>query len=284
MILSKAEITSGGTKLSSLSNMLDSNIFTYGYYTFSEDELYYKWLRITVHLEKESLISRVIVQIHDLRDTFDLLDDAQVKVVDQKKEDEGKEDGGLCPPADIWASNFKIIFNCTRPMIGDTVVIEKYVRYAPYGIRVKINEIEVYGTDKPKKKLTKKKLTKRDLTEKNLTNLKISFIVIGAVLGVLVLYFVINECKKSIERSDIDQEPRDHISSVQRNSVALEPTRQERTITEVIPTAPHLSHLSPPSYTESISVHGEDDVPSYEDVIANSDSFAIVNKICYDKS
>ena len=264
MILSEANITSGGSKHYSLSYMLDSNTVTYGFYTFSVDELYYKWLRITVLLEKESLISRVVVRIYDSWDTYNLLDDAQVKVVYQKKEDEGKEGGGLCTPADIWASNFKIIFNCTRPMIGDTVMIEKYVRYAPYGTRVKINEIEVYGTDKPKR---------------NLTHLQISFIVIGAVLGALVLRFAINQYKKNKRSSDRDQELRVHIPAVQINSVEQEQTRQERTTTDVIPTAPHLSNRSPPSYTDSNRVHGEDDVPSYEDVIANSDSFTITNNL-----
>ena len=208
MILSKAEISSGGYGLTPLSNMIDGNISTYVQYTYLEKDLSYKWLRIKVHLEKESLIWRVVV---NTTDTFELLDDAQVRVIEGK--DEWKEGDDLCTPDINQDSDREIEFECNKLMLGDSVVIEKYVTHAPDVTRVEINEIVVYGTDKPKRK--------------PLTHLQISMIVIGAVLGVLVLCFVINQLYKADKkRSDIDKQSRDHIPSVEMNSVAPEQTGQ----------------------------------------------------------
>ena len=44
-----------------------------------------------------------------------------------------------------------------------------------------------------------------------------------------------------------------------------------------IPADSEISNLAPPAYTDSLNVHREDVVPSYEEVMTNLDSFSVAN-------
>ena len=44
-----------------------------------------------------------------------------------------------------------------------------------------------------------------------------------------------------------------------------------------IPADSEISNLAPPAYTDSVNVHREDVVPSYEEVMTNLDSFSVAN-------
>ena len=87
----------------------------------------------------------------------------------------------------------------------------------------------------------------------------LAYIIIGTII-LLFCFFVCYFNDSSGERNITRQES--------------EPAGEDRI---GIPPDSVISNLSPPSYADSISVHGEDDVPSYEDVIANSDSYVMGN-------
>jgi hypothetical protein len=129
------------------------------------------------------------------------------------------------------------------------------------GLEFKIYELlEVYG--KPVKKLPV---------------LGIILGVYGALVAVVIIYLWKRRCnqKQRDQETTSDDgegvEPADNVPMLQVDTAAMEQTVHHTNENRLaIPSDKEISKLSSPSYQDSASVHSEDQVPSYEEVMGHS--------------
>ena len=142
-------------------------------------------------------------------------------------------------------------FFCSPSVEGDSVILER-TKENSLGVNYRIIEILVYGEDK------------------KVPVVVIVFAALGGVSVIGLIFF----CNRYICRSKpVNRPPAARPAEPVPMVHVIDPV--EARDQPVTPSAPpsDVTKLPPPSYQDSTSVHSGDQVPSYEDVMANSTAF-----------
>ena len=258
-----------------LNNIIDGDLTTSSYSILNIEHSYI-WLWINVPLQSTNQIY-VIVLDSPPAVSGSVQQNFRSATIKVKRSSEPGYEGG-CDWVTVSKST-TVLSYCSAPLIGNTVVLSDSMYTHQRRLTLEITEITVYG-----------EAATGDLSAGETALIVLGVVVLTALCSVLCWW------RQKQRNEETGPEPRDPISGISEPGevetsfheiVIAETTVSDRVSNAVsdavqirdrdengIPAGSEVSKLSPPSYQDSISVRDEDVIPSYEDVMADSITYA----------